>query len=220
MALVKKERPRLVDFIIKRIERRSWGKDFENWFDNNYDEPVEVEFENRPTISLEDGLEKLEEVLPERSIAIYNLYREKVTHEDTLVNWRTTWFVAFQAFLFTGFALSQGRFEALQWLINLGFALTGIAIAIASFISIVAAKEAVNHTVRKWRTEYKDPSGRHLARGVRDLIDPAGILPAIKGAGSQGNVGLRGNVLSFFAPIFLSGLWVVIILFTAITVWI
>lgn len=193
------------------VSRWKWGVRLRDWFDDNYFDPQEVPYSDRPLLDLSSNAESVKEVLPSHSIEIYKLYREKIIHEDTLVNWRTTWFVTLQAFLFTAFAISQGKSESLGWLVNIAFSLTGISIAVASFISIVAAKEAVNKTIRKWRTEYHDASaGRHLSRGVRDLIDPAGVLPALKGAGSNSSIGLRGNVFSFFVPFFIGCFWSVV----------
>ena len=39
------------------------------------------------------------------AIAIYNVYRDYVKHEDTLMNVRMTWFLTTQAFLFSCYAL-------------------------------------------------------------------------------------------------------------------
>lgn len=182
------------------------------WFDENYFEPEEKPFHERPRLHLNDSIEKINVHLDPKALEIYSLYREKVVHEDTLVNWRTTWFVALQAFLFTALALSQGKFGELQLMANLALSCLGVVISIASFVSIVAAKEAVNKTVRKWRSSYKDPIGeRYLERGVRDYIDPLGVLPAIKGAGSSSRIGLRGNLFSFIIPPFIGIFWIVIV---------
>ena len=51
------------------------------------------------------------------AIALYNVYRDYVKHEDTLMNVRMTWFLTTQAFLFSCYALlnqkrlSAGTFE-------------------------------------------------------------------------------------------------------------
>lgn len=102
-----------------------------------------------------------------------------------------------------------------QRMVNFAFSVTGILVSVVSFISILAAQEAVSRTVRKWRTRYDGPEGeRCLPRGVRDLIDPIGLLPAIKGAGSRSSIGRRGNVFSFFVPILIGAFWLIVFLVT------
>ena len=54
------------------------------------------------------------------AIALYNVYRDYVKHEDTLMNVRMTWFLTTQAFLFSCYALlnqkriSAGSFELVR----------------------------------------------------------------------------------------------------------
>ncbi|MGA9546355.1 MAG: hypothetical protein WBS14_01525 [Rhodomicrobium sp.] len=54
------------------------------------------------------------------AIALYNVYRDYVKHEDTLMNVRMTWFLTTQAFLFSCYALlnqkrlSAGTFELVR----------------------------------------------------------------------------------------------------------
>ena len=178
-------------------------------FQKAFVSPDPVEYPDRPQI-LDDDLKSVFRHLDDKSISIYKLYREKVVHEDTLINWRTTWFVTLQAFIFTAFSLSQDRLGELQDFVNLSFCILGILISIASFVSITAAKSAINKTVGKWRFRYSDQDGRLLHRGVRDLIDPAGLLPAIKGAGSSDYIAFRGNVFSFLVPLIIGVFWVVL----------
>ena len=54
------------------------------------------------------------------AIALYNVYRDYVKHENTLMNVRMTWFLTTQAFLFSSYALlnqkriSAGNFELIR----------------------------------------------------------------------------------------------------------
>ena len=73
----------------------------------------------------------------EDSIEVYKAYREKISHEDVLINFRTSWFVTLQAFLFTSFALSLGKFDGLTESIAVfGFALVGISACLATVLSL------------------------------------------------------------------------------------
>src|SRR5690242_18148364 len=69
----------------------------------------------------------------ERSMKVYEIFREYVRNEDALANYRTTWFLAFQPFFAA--AVSAPYFAKVQLAGLFGLwaprALAGIAIALA-----------------------------------------------------------------------------------------
>ena len=141
---------------------------------------------------------------------VYEAYREKVTHEDTLINFRSSWFVTLQAFLFTSFALSLGKFDgATAQFAPFLFGGIGFAACIATFMSVRAAHMAIEKITNKWMYPYEDKKGQvDLKIGVKHIVDPDGIFPAIKGGGSNTNIARLGSVSSFWLPVVVSLFWV------------
>jgi hypothetical protein len=150
--------------------------------------------------------------LDDDSFEVFRLYREKVAHEDILINFRTSWFVALQAFLFSAFALSLGRNgHYIPVLPAFLFSLVGLFSCVATYISVIAADRAIGKTCKKWTDQYFDEeNGRYLAKGVRDIVDPMGILPPVRGGGSDGRIHRMGAFLSKGLPIGLSLFWSVL----------
>lgn len=97
------------------------------------------------------------EIKDEELIEFYRIYREKIVHEDNLVNHRSTWFLLFQGFLFTSSAIVlvgvlDAAADPSDWyriaFICLG--LIGISVSIATFGSIKAAQKSVNAAANRW----------------------------------------------------------------------
>lgn len=147
------------------------------------------------------------------SIKIYELYREKISHEDLLINFRTTWFIALQAFLFTALALSIGDNNGrVSPFIAVIFGSVGVATSFVTLVSIHAAHAAINVTTRKWAESYHDlKNNRYINKGVRDIVDPMGLLPAVKGAGANRFIALRGQFATYGMTLFLGFFWAVLI---------
>ena len=161
------------------------------------------------TLGISEGL-----TLSFETIEIYKLYREKVVHEDTLVNFRTSWFIALQAFLFSALAFSIGRNDG-QIPISSTFMLSLLGLVVSGFTlaSVWAANRAIDKTADKWKDGYKDPKNdRELKKGVRDIIDPMGLLPAIKGGGGDGRIALLGSLLSVGLPTIVAIYWLVFLM--------
>lgn len=145
----------------------------------------------------------------ERSMELYNAYREKVTHEDALVNFRTSWFMGVQTILFPTYVFSI-RFTEPGPENNLPamIALVGIVVAVTSLISVLAARRAVNKTAEKWTHPYIDNDNqRFVELGIRDIVDPHGLLPSVKGAGSSQAIAIVGNISSLFLPLIVCVFW-------------
>lgn len=143
------------------------------------------------------------------SMEIYTAYREKVTHEDTLVNFRTSWFMGVQTILFPTYVLTI-RFtdKGPENLLPIMVSLVGIVAALTSLVSILAARRAVNKTAEKWTHPYPDKENeRFVELGIRDIVDPHGLLPAIKGAGSSQLIAVCGNISSILLPVAVCFFW-------------
>ncbi|MEM9212637.1 MAG: hypothetical protein AAGA63_14235 [Pseudomonadota bacterium] len=139
--------------------------------------------------------EKVDVEVADQSIEIYKLYREKVTHEDTLINFRTSWFATLQAFLFTSFALASTRFEMLSGLLfAIMLAFVGMTVCYTTFVSVQAAHKAIGKTTDRWIR-------------IRDTVDPNSVLPAIKGAGSSGKIAKEGSSSSLRLPLIVGSAW-------------
>ena len=153
------------------------------------------------------------------AIALYNVYRDYVKHEDTLMNVRMTWFLTTQAFLFSCYALlnqkriSAGAFEVVRsWeefsggVTDLKFKFSTVILTLIcffgyftarrSYISVRAASLAVMALRRKWDSE--------LAQ------DPAfSSLPAITGSGDEKALN-EGWASTAFLPRAAMVIWVLI----------
>jgi hypothetical protein len=129
------------------------------------------------------------------AIALYNVYRDYIKQENTLMNVRMTWFLTTQAFLFSSYALlnqkriSAGNFELVRsWqefiggitdfklkfsiIILMLICFFGIFTARRSYISVRAASLAIMALRSKWNAEF-------ARRG------PFISLPAITGGGDD-----------------------------------
>jgi hypothetical protein len=96
---------------------------------------------------------------------LYKVYRDYMKHEDDLLNQRTTWLLVIQGFLFATLAVLGEwvspkdplsdllRTERLYLIYVLVF--VGILIAVAAFISILAANKAIDSLQKKWEKELK-----------------------------------------------------------------
>jgi hypothetical protein len=90
------------------------------------------------------------DTISDQSIEIYKLYREKISHEDHLTNFRMSWFVALQAFLFSAFALSLGRNTGnIHAIPTILFGLVGAFSCLATWVSVWAANRAILKTREK-----------------------------------------------------------------------
>ena len=154
----------------------------------------------------------------EYALAIYQAYREKVTHEDGLVNQRMFWLVTFQALLFTSFALlTQSKLEIdIFVFMTVIFALVGIGSATFTFLSVMAAFEAIEGTAKRWGdvTRLGGTSEQDQSTEDQYLIsrfDKAGIFPALVGAPEGTGAVTRGKYTASSLPCLASLAWVAIV---------
>ncbi|WP_137702392.1 hypothetical protein [Marimonas lutisalis] len=144
----------------------------------------------------------------EYALELYRAYREKVVHEDALVNQRIFWFVTFQALLFTSFSLlTEGNIGPLAFrLCVLVFSLVGVGSAASTYFSVSAAFRASAVTAESWR-DLTHADGTHK-------YDPEGEFPAVAGArmrpGAEGNIELLGKYTGYSLPILVIVAWILL----------
>ena len=125
-------------------------------------------------------------------IDYYRMLRSRIEHEDNLVTQRLSWFLASQAFLFSGFAIvlnapMQSRFGSDIYVIYLRMIpMLGIAVGALIWLGIAAGIGAMAHV-------------RKMARGRKELEG----FPPLQGLRSTRFIGLA-------APLLLPPLFVVV----------
>ncbi len=153
------------------------------------------------------------------AIALYNVYRDYIKHENILMNMRMTWFLTTQAFLFSCYALlnqkriSAGSFELVRsWhefisdITDLKFKFSTVILMLIcffgyftarrSYISVRAASLAILALRNKWEGEIAQ-NGAFLS------------LPAITGGGDDKAMN-EGWASTAFLPTAAMVIWVLI----------
>jgi hypothetical protein len=136
----------------------------------------------------------------------YEIFRDYVKHEDELINNRLNWNFTIQGFLFAAYTFSLQKVsevrenillhlpsQALQVVLNshiLGLrelriamvmvALVGLSVSGWVYLSVSAARIAIDEVVRKWHTLYPD-YGSNPTAGKRNTHGP--YLPGLTGGG-------------------------------------
>lgn len=114
-------------------------------------------------------------------MARYNAYRDYLKHEDTLINFRITWLLTFEAALAAGVGLLLYADEklafpawdtAMFWAI-LGLVLVGLAFAVSSLNMVRGAEMAICNLEQKWE-EYAAQQDIKMPGVVRGGLSPTG----------------------------------------------
>ncbi|MEL7092264.1 MAG: hypothetical protein AAFN94_11070 [Pseudomonadota bacterium] len=134
---------------------------------------------------------------------LYELYRERISHEDLLINQRTIWFVTLQAFLFTSISLLAGEFTGYQFeFLVTCYGLIGMIVSGTTFLSVRAAQDA-NDTIKElWKKLASD-------------FGPT-YHPPIAGGGQGVGICQRGSLSSVVLPVAIGFVWMLVIS----TVWV
>jgi len=147
------------------------------------------------------------------AIALYNVYRDYVKHEDELINRRLSWNLTLQGFLFAAYGVTfqllnsqSGDADLKRHLHYLPavFPIVGGLVATLSLLSIVAAQDSINGL----RVEWRNPSA-HIEPDIMEM------LPELTGAG-QLFANRWGKLPQSGIPIVIITAWC-ILLITAIT---
>ena len=144
---------------------------------------------------------------------VFSIFRKYITHEDILINHRTTWLITMQSFLWGTFGFSyQKKFEVFVRLTEakidpalianasdeyngfmLVLAIVGFFTAAVSYLSVNAASNAIDALRLTWDSSpYKRASHAYL--------------PAITGGGHY-TAPWFGMIISKGLPVLLSFLW-------------
>lgn len=144
---------------------------------------------------------------------VFALFRKYITHEDQLINHRTTWLITMQSFLWATFGFSyQVKFGLFVKLTEakidpalvsaasdqyngflLVLAIVGFFTAVVCYLSVNAATNAIDALRQKWdASPYKRSSNAYL--------------PEITGGGHY-TAPWFGTVVSKALPVLLSFLW-------------
>jgi hypothetical protein len=133
-------------------------------------------------------------------VKLFEIYRDYAKHEDSLSNFRVTWFLAVQGLLFGGYAvLNQarliggppvsmgvsnaiGNLQSPAVLLTLLLALFGLFAAHRSYVSVKAAISAVQSLNAKWTTKVLGGNEHPL---LPDLTGGGNPCAASKGPGFQ-----------------------------------
>ncbi len=139
----------------------------------------------------------------QEAITLHAIYREKVIHEDGLINQRTTWFITLEALLFAAFGFIVKGFNAnitddTFLLVLIIFSALGISASITTHIGVQAALSAINGTNEKWEKLGYSAS----------TVDK---LPAIRGGGRKEDLFKKGAASSEFLPMIVGAGWVLIL---------
>ena len=129
----------------------------------------------------------------------YEIYRDKLFHEDELISQRTTWFITFQSFLFISYAIlrngltgGEGTTDVVFW-VTMIYAFVGILTCYYTILSVVAAHNAAQSVEVKWLSisnlykdkaeEFRDLYTFEAPLGVADWVGAKhdGFLSAVAG---------------------------------------
>jgi len=155
----------------------------------------------------------------DRAITLYEIYRDYIEHEDTLLNVRMTWFLTTQAFLFSSYALlNQDKIKSntfyfvdsinamLDRIITFHFCFNiiimmlicffGYFTARRSFISIRATSLAIESLKEKWEKDILQGNNHP-------------DLPKLTGGGSE-RAAYEGWAAAAFLPRAAMVIWVLI----------
>lgn len=132
----------------------------------------------------------------EFALSVYRAYREKVAHEDQLINQRTFWFVTFEALLFTSFALlTQSSFGPVAFKLTTAiFWFLGSGAACFCLLSILAAYDAISRTNKQWEKCLGDSALSDYFANFGDS------LPGVIGDGKDSGIDWRGKYAAVSLP--------------------
>lgn len=108
--------------------------------------------------------------LCEKALTLHASYREKVTHEDGLVNTRTSWLLVSQSILFAALVVWLEKFSSFSGFTEVAFVViaAGAISCFATAVSVQAAFNAIDEAKKRWEM-------------VRKKLNDAMVLPTIAG---------------------------------------
>ena len=110
------------------------------------------------------------------ALELHASYREKVTHEDGLVNTRTSWLLISQSIFFAALVFWLEKFPdyAGFWVVAFSIVVAGLVSCAATFVSVQAAFTAIDEAQSRWNLVRKK-IGNHM------------VLPTVAGSWQGGS---------------------------------
>jgi hypothetical protein len=133
-----------------------------------------------------------------RVIEIYKVHRARIVHEDHLINWRTTWFIAMQSVFVLSISIFAGNLSGIQLnLLASILAFAGYAVCATTFISVRAAQITIRDIVDEWD---------EVVAAYPDLL-----LPRLAGSKRGKRIIPKGGTSSICMPVAFAFVWTAIL---------
>lgn len=174
---------------------------------------------------------------------IYKIIRGMIEHEDNLINFRTSWFISLNSFLFGSISLvltstiwirgetGQSPEPSLEsFALGFLFSIVGLISCISTFISVGAAYNAIRALEKHWTYSFEptvngfsngtkhhlDESKRVVsATGEKLAYDPEVVLPFVVGGGPFKKSVFRGKFSCFGVIWSVALLWASVLAYCA-----
>ncbi len=132
------------------------------------------------------------------ALELHASYREKVTHEDGLVNTRTSWLLISQSIFFAALVFWLEKFPnyAGFWVVAFSIVVAGLVSCAATFVSVQAAFTAIDEAQSRWNLVRKK-IGNHM------------VLPTVAGSWQGGRGVALGKYSANAISVVLFLAWVV-----------
>jgi hypothetical protein len=162
-------------------------------------------------------------------LQIHKLYRERIVHEDNLINHRMMWMVLSQAFMFALWGLLFQRFhqgDLLKFGVNRGYLYViggvGMLFAFGSKLAIGAAQKEIDELRSNYLSFYPNPAAPRrrwfLWWHQQTPLDPQKIIPRkssrqdiLPGLTGSKHFHFLGHLTPKYMPIGLIVLWLVLL---------
>lgn len=173
--------------------------------------------------------------------------RAMIEHEDSLINYRSTWFISLNSFLFGSLSLlgtstvwttqenqSNPELSVQAYALGVLFSIVGLISCASTYISVKAGYNAIRALEKQWTYSY-EPTINGFSTGQKHHLDekkrirsptgellaydPEAVLPYIIGGGPfKRSVG-RGKFSSYGVIGAVAFLWFVVVIYSSWTVW-
>ena len=153
-----------------------------------------------------------------RNLNIYREFRDYIKHEDNLVNFRTSWFIQLNSFLFAAMALLLTRDNSKPMTeLNLYFGLmvcfVGGLISYTTFRSVGAAIRSMKEIRLLWMENYEK---NVISRAGSEDLPEVRIFPYLLGGGPGNGIAKMGRKSSIVIPIAVICIWILTSIFLLI----
>lgn len=131
---------------------------------------------------------------------IYATFRARIVEEDRLINDRMLWMILSEPLFFSGLIFGRdGSWTAPKVAYFIALAVAGIVVAVISLRSVKAAQKEINFLVRKGNEEYAK-------------IGDGSYVLSLTGSSEHHD---EGHTLPNVLPYLIMGLWFIVLLYVA-----